>query len=253
MVDPYADIESFDQIPPAEAWHRRLFGIGHGNFRVTPLQVANTFATLARGGRQKMPRLFLRPAAAGRRNGGPADLAASLATVCDGMSAVVNEPGGTAYELFKGSGLYARGVKVYGKTGSTENPENAWFAGYAEDRRGAKIALAVVVEGGQHGGSDAGPAGAARSSNCAPQPATSATAPDAPTVRQRTTRIVTCRRHLGVRRPEPPRQDLEELLVVRPEDAVVLRHGLVESFAGSGTRAAHPDRFDQTPSPSFST
>jgi len=52
-------------------------------------------------------------------------------------------------------------VKVYGKTGSSEAPENAWFAGYAEDRRGSRIAIAVVIEGGQRGGSDAGPLGRA--------------------------------------------------------------------------------------------
>ena len=77
------------------------------------------------------------------------------------MHAVVSEPGGTAYDYFKGSELFARGIRIYGKTGSTENPENAWFAGYAEDRRAARIAIAVVVEGGKHGGSDAAPMGRA--------------------------------------------------------------------------------------------
>jgi peptidoglycan glycosyltransferase len=48
-------------------------------------------------------------------------------------------------------------VKVYGKTGSTERPFDAWFAGFAEDRDGRKIALAVVLEGGQSGGGDAAP------------------------------------------------------------------------------------------------
>ncbi len=53
---------------------RRLFGIGHGDFRVTPLQVANTFATLARGGQQKMPRSVPEPRPAGGRSGGSAHL-----------------------------------------------------------------------------------------------------------------------------------------------------------------------------------
>ena len=90
----------------------------------------------------------------------PVDLPISPATlpvVYDGMSAVVNERGGTAYDAFASSGLAQQGVKVYGKTGSTERPDNAWFAGFAEDREGTKIALAVVVEGGQRGGGDAGP------------------------------------------------------------------------------------------------
>ena len=154
-----ARIESLEQIPPLWEAHRKLFGIGHGNFRVTPLQVADTFATLARGGRRKAPRLFLQPNPAPE----PAEAEdlqisnASLQVIYDGMSAVVNERGGTAYQDFGPAGLARQDVKVYGKTGSTERPEHAWFAGFAEDAEGAKIAVAVVVEGGQHGSSDAAP------------------------------------------------------------------------------------------------
>ncbi|MBP7053647.1 MAG: hypothetical protein KBE65_21770 [Phycisphaerae bacterium] len=160
-VPQYTDIVSLDQIPPLKAWHRRLFGIGHGNFRVTPLQVANTFATLARGGRRQMPRLFLRPPQPPVESVDLQIHPTTLAPIYDGISAVVNESGGSAYKAFQGSTLYARGVKVYGKTGSSEAPENAWFAGYGEDGRGSKIAIAVVIEGGQRGGSDAGPLGRA--------------------------------------------------------------------------------------------
>lgn len=159
QVPAHADIESFAQIPPLSEWHRRLFGIGHGNFRVTPLQVANTFATLARGGRHMPPRLFLQPKAP-PQSSEPVDLEISLASLqvtCDGMSAVVNEYGGTAYDAFGPSGLARQGVKVCGKTGSTESPSHAWFVGFAEDAEGAKIALALVVEGGQHGSRDAAP------------------------------------------------------------------------------------------------
>ncbi|MCJ7730619.1 MAG: hypothetical protein MUO27_12205, partial [Sedimentisphaerales bacterium] len=48
-------------------------------------------------------------------------------------------------------------VKVYGKTGSTEKPDSAWFAGFAEDTKGRSISIAVVVEGGQSGPGDAAP------------------------------------------------------------------------------------------------
>jgi cell division protein FtsI/penicillin-binding protein 2 len=51
----------------------------------------------------------------------------------------------------------AAGVKVYGKTGSTERPFHASFAGFAADSDGRKIAVAVVVEGGQSGSRDAAP------------------------------------------------------------------------------------------------
>ena len=152
------DAESVDQLPRLFERDRKMFGIGQGNLRVTPLQVANAFATLARGGRCLPPRLFLSPPSPPAAE--PVDLPISPATlqvICDGMSAVVNERGGTAYNTFAGSGLAQQGVKVYGKTGSSERPYHAWFAGFAEDREGAKLALAVVVEGGQRGASDAGP------------------------------------------------------------------------------------------------
>jgi penicillin-binding protein 2 len=147
---------NFEEVPPLRKRERRQFGIGQGNLRVTPLQVANAMAAIARGGLYKPPRLFL---------GSPVssfDLGIStetLAVVYDGMSAVVNERGGTAYKQFGPflTVLAEEDVKVYGKTGSTENPEHAWFAGFAEDSAADKIAIAVIVEGGQHGSSDAAP------------------------------------------------------------------------------------------------
>jgi penicillin-binding protein 2 len=154
-------ITSTEQIPPLNPAERRYFGIGQGNLRVTPLQVANSFAALARGGQYVSPRLFKSETRAE-----PVDLGISpvhLQVIHDGLSAVVNEPHGSAYEAFRAAAnddsptLTERGVKVYGKTGSTERPFHAWFAGFAEDATGARVALAVVVEGGEHGSDDAAP------------------------------------------------------------------------------------------------
>jgi cell division protein FtsI/penicillin-binding protein 2 len=164
-------ISSFEQLPPLNRSERRYFGIGQGNLRATPLQAANAMAAIARGGIYKPAKLFLayRPSSVvhhpspdesrGTRDEGR-NLGISTETlrvVYDGMSAVVNEPDGTAYKEFATAGLAEQGVKVYGKTGSTEEPANAWFSGFAEDRKGRKLAIAVVVEGGQHGSSDAAP------------------------------------------------------------------------------------------------
>ena len=82
-----------------------------------------------------------------------------MAIVYDGRSAVVNERSGTAFgpfELFL-SIFAGEGVKVYGKTGSTERPFHAGFAGFAADSKGRKLAVAIVVEGGQAGSRDAAP------------------------------------------------------------------------------------------------
>ncbi|MHC4570477.1 MAG: penicillin-binding transpeptidase domain-containing protein, partial [Planctomycetota bacterium] len=147
-----------EQLPPIEKGERRYFGIGQGNLRVTPLQVANAMATLARGGLYKPPQLFVDDE--NREMNDEIDLNISpqtLEVVYDGMSAVVNEQGGTAYEEFAHSGLAEQDIMVYGKTGSTEKPDHAWFAGFATDGTGRSIAIALVVEGGQHGSSDAAP------------------------------------------------------------------------------------------------
>jgi len=158
---PKGAIVSFENVPPLRPRERRMFGIGQGSLRVTPLQVANAMAALAREGVYMPPRIFAFQSATG--NGQSAtDLGVrveTLAVVYDGMSAVVNEPGGTAYKQFEPflATLAAEDVKVYGKTGSTERPEHAWFAGFAQDSSARKIAVAVIVEGGQHGSSDAAP------------------------------------------------------------------------------------------------
>ena len=158
-----ARIESLDDVPPLAKGERPYFGIGQGNLRATPLQVANSFATLARGGRFLTPRLVLKPKpSAPATSTEPVDLQISpltLRTVYEGMDAVVNKAGGTAHEAFALSNMAQYGVKVYGKTGSTEDPEHAWFAGFAEDAEGAEIAIAVIVEGGQSGSRDAAPLG----------------------------------------------------------------------------------------------
>jgi len=178
---PGGQISSFEQVPPLSESERRWFGIGQGNLRVTPLQVANAMAAIARGGLYKPPRLFLPSVIASKakqsqintetaQNTGEESQATShgidlnislqtLAVIYEGMSAVVNESGGTAYSTFEPvlRNLAKQDIKVYGKTGSTQAPENAWFGGFVADGTNRSIAIAIVVEGGQHGSSDAAP------------------------------------------------------------------------------------------------
>ncbi|MHC4594982.1 MAG: penicillin-binding transpeptidase domain-containing protein, partial [Planctomycetota bacterium] len=47
---PREEISNLEQLPPLKKGERRFFGIGQGNLRVTPLQVANAIAAIARGG-----------------------------------------------------------------------------------------------------------------------------------------------------------------------------------------------------------
>jgi len=165
-------ITSFQKIPPLAKRERRYFGIGQGNLRATPLQLANAMAAIARKGKFKFPRLFLNSANEPNSTNTETNYNTdelyehtinlnispdNIAVIYDGMHAVVNETGGTAYKAFAQSGLDMLGVTVYGKTGSTEKPDNACFGGFACDANNRSVALAVVVEGAQHGSSDAAP------------------------------------------------------------------------------------------------
>jgi penicillin-binding protein 2 len=157
---PRGPISSLEQVPPLSESERRWFGIGQGKLLVTPLQVANAMAAIARGGFYKRPRLFLDEP--NDSSSDTIDLGVSsqtLEVIYDGMSAVVSETGGTAYSTFGPilTSLIEQDIKVYGKTGSTQAPENAWFAGFVTDSQNNSIAIALVVEGGQHGSSDAAP------------------------------------------------------------------------------------------------
>jgi penicillin-binding protein 2 len=163
---PRPTISRFEQIPPLDRGEKRYFGIGQGNLRASPLQVANAIAAIARGGIYKPPRLFINDPNKNPefeiQNSQPVPLGISpqtLNVVHDGMSAVVNEPSGTAYSQFSTSTLPLQGVKVYGKTGSTTNPDHAWFGGFAIDDTGRKLTIVVLVEGGQRGSADAAPLG----------------------------------------------------------------------------------------------
>jgi penicillin-binding protein 2 len=169
-IAPRKQIIDFEQIPPLSDSERRWFGIGQGNLRATPLQVANSMATIAREGLFKLPKLFKSSVSAAAQNtaydssavGQGIDLEISRRTldvIYDGMSAVVNEISGTAHSTFEEvlDSLNDNGIKVYGKTGSTQAPEIAWFGGFAIDSEDRRIAIAVVVEGGQSGSSDAAP------------------------------------------------------------------------------------------------
>ncbi|MCK4887296.1 MAG: hypothetical protein KAS96_07900 [Planctomycetes bacterium] len=147
-------VTSFDQIGFLETKGKRLFGIGQYSLRVTPLQVAASMSIIANKG------IYRKPVIIKNETYNPVFMdtnSLSFDIVSDGMNAVVNETDGTAVKIFAPANFPERDVKVYGKTGSTESPINAWFAGFANDSQKRSIAFAVIVEGGEHGSTDAGP------------------------------------------------------------------------------------------------
>lgn len=157
----YADFSEVPEIPQSELGEKRYWGIGQRSLRATVLQVANALSTIARGGIYKQPRLIDAPwDAQGQQEHSLNISKRTLATVRDGMWAVVNEDGGTANGVFSTSPLRTeRDMKIYGKTGSTQNPNVAWFECFAEDRSGRSIVIVVLVERGQSGSGEAVPLG----------------------------------------------------------------------------------------------
>jgi penicillin-binding protein 2 len=172
---------------PSEEWARVKRGarwypgetisvsIGQGPLLVTALQVARAMAGLLEGGRLPTPHLFY--ASQDPRSGEQLRYKAEfrqgipitpekLAIVKNGMWAVVNEPGGTAF------GSRVEGVEMGGKTGTVQVvgrettikagadrsrlQDHAWFAGFGpvDD---PTLVVVVFVEHGGHGNLAAAP------------------------------------------------------------------------------------------------
>lgn len=172
---------------PTEAWHRKVDGfysdgfalnasIGQGSVNVTPIQLAMAYAAVANGGILYKPRLVRRieTAAGDVVKHFPPEVvhdlelpAAHLAAVMDGLTAVMEEPGGTGYSKRLAS-VHAGGksgtaqvVRIGEKRVKTADLEwlhrdHAWFAAVApaED---PEIAVVAINEHGGSGGSAAGP------------------------------------------------------------------------------------------------
>ncbi len=156
---------------PGEAWYDQRWGagrwrkglllnlaIGQGELLVTPLQLALVAAEVANGGRPVRPHLV-----AGGSDWAPRPLqpgleldAADWRVARTAMERVVSEGTGGAARI--------PGVPMAGKTGTSQNPhgnDHALFMCYAPADQ-PRVALAIVVENGGHGGSAAAPrAGAA--------------------------------------------------------------------------------------------
>jgi penicillin-binding protein 2 len=144
--------------------------IGQASLTVTPLQIARLMATVANGGKLVTPHVMsgFGPGFVsddetdadlleriGESRKVPGLSASTLALVRAGLRGVVEE-GGTAH-----STVWMESVSVAGKTGTADpgggKPAHAWFAGYAPADSKPRIAFAVVLEHGGHGGTAAGP------------------------------------------------------------------------------------------------
>src|SRR5438445_6796883 len=163
---------------PQERWSSAQtanVSIGQGYTLVSPLQLAMAYVAAANGGTCYYPRLVDKVL---NQDGSPAldengkvavlqtprvraDLRSELSReqidlVRKGLWKVVNEDGGT------GGRARLKNVQVAGKTGTAQATDRghkdtiAWFACFAPFDN-PKYVVAVMVQGGEHGGSVAGP------------------------------------------------------------------------------------------------
>jgi penicillin-binding protein 2 len=176
---------------PTRAWKERRFGeqwikgetislaIGQGFNLWTPLQMVTAYAAIGNGGRRYRPRVVMQvvdPYGRLLRQTAPEVRAEvpiskkSLELVRKALRGVVHEKHGTGYVMRRLPG----GVEAAGKTGTAQvvampaNPakddeeipigrrDHAWFVTYAPAEE-PRIAVAVLVEHGGHGGSAAAP------------------------------------------------------------------------------------------------
>lgn len=159
---------------PSEEWAERVFhrkwyagetisvSVGQGAVTTTPIQLARMIAGVASSGLLVEPHLLKNFPNPHMDHFQISD--DTVEKVTQGMYGVVNE-GGTA------AGARLQNIEFCGKSGSAqvigydvrnrlgkqrEFKDNAWFVGYAP-RRNPEIVVAVLVQGGEHGGAVAGP------------------------------------------------------------------------------------------------
>ncbi|MCW2926416.1 MAG: Penicillin-binding protein 2 [Thermoleophilia bacterium] len=137
--------------------------IGQGDLLTTPLQMTNVYSALANGGKLFTPRLAKQIQSAGGRkeveipSPEPTDLnldPGDLAAITDGLVLVNTGGNGTATAVF---GTFK--VSTAGKSGTAEKSlqkDLAWYCGYAPVEK-PEIAACAFIDGGGHGGSEAGP------------------------------------------------------------------------------------------------
>ena len=160
-----------------------IMGSGQGPLAVTPIQIANAYATLSRRGAVRQVTLVREP----RPSAPPAPSEPYLdgklvERILAGLAASVTEQYGTSHHIRYRSGtidpiINAPGVTVWGKSGTAQAPpdrldldcdgeketvvagvSHAWFMGLiGPTGEGPAYAVAVIVEYGGSGGRTAGP------------------------------------------------------------------------------------------------
>jgi penicillin-binding protein 2 len=141
-------------------------GIGQSSTLITPIQAAVYTAAIGNGGTLYRPQMIESIVnTAGENtfeftpevNGTLPISDATLSVIREGMLLVTQNTEGTAYRTFVN-----RAIRVWGKTGTAQNPgtePHAWFIGYTDEQRETlpDIAIAVLLENQGDGSEFAAP------------------------------------------------------------------------------------------------
>ncbi|MGH9066266.1 MAG: penicillin-binding protein 2, partial [Acidimicrobiales bacterium] len=159
------------KVYPKATWYpadNLEMAFGQGQTVVTPLQLANAYATFANGGTRYQPRVAAqvvspagkvvkasKPVVTGHVALSPADHQALL----DGFVGAVQRTGGTAYNTFKGFNFSK--LDVAGKTGTATTglpiPTALFVAFAGKDIHHPQYVVAVVIEQAGYGAAGAAP------------------------------------------------------------------------------------------------
>jgi penicillin-binding protein 2 len=139
-------------------------GIGQGFLLVTPLQIANAYSAIAGGGLLRQPllvRSIAEPGGAAAQEFTAEEIAplpvseATLAEIRSGLTLVIQNPGGTSYQVFATSPL-----DVAGKSGTAEDlpfgANHVFFVAYA-NRSEPSVLTLIALEEGKLSSTEAGP------------------------------------------------------------------------------------------------
>ncbi len=150
------NITNPDDNATAQPWFNAVQqAIGQSDTLITPIQAAVYTAALGNGGTLYRPQMIEKVVnTAGEStyqfepvvNGTLPISESTLQAVREGMLLVTQNSRGTAYYTFVN-----RAIKVYGKTGTAQNPgidAHAWFIGFTDEQDPNKpdIAMAILVE-----------------------------------------------------------------------------------------------------------
>ncbi len=148
---------------PYDTWYtgdNMEVAFGQGGTLVTPLQQAVAYATFANGGTRYAPQVAaavvspngkvikrISPHITGKVTYSPSNYAALM----QGFEGVINDPNGTGYPAFVGSGWNEAAFPLAGKTGtaSVVNQEpTSWFVGFGPLPTSQYVVVCVINQGG---------------------------------------------------------------------------------------------------------